>query len=55
MFELSQFTLDGIVRQIGDPIELRREMRRGLEQADALQLPYHAIICNPQGQVVASL
>lgn len=55
MFTLEQFTLDGLLARHleGPEASMRRVMRRSLDWATGHGVPFHAVLINPQGQVVA--
>jgi len=54
-YTLEQFTLGGhLARHLeGSESQMRRAMIRSLEWATGAGVPFHAVLVNPQGQVVA--
>lgn len=56
MFTLIQFNINdqSEQRMTGTSQEMRREMRSALAWADDNMVPFHALLLNPQGQVVAT-
>lgn len=54
-YTLEQFTIEGqLTRHLEGPeAAMRRAMRRSLDWAIGAGVPFHAVLINPQGQVVA--